>query len=60
METYFANFVKKGDPNGPGLPEWPAYAPATGFQIMSLDADSRAVPEPRDRYLLLDQVLRKK
>ena len=25
MNTYWANFVKSGNPNGAGLPEWPAY-----------------------------------
>ncbi len=60
METYFANFIKTGDPNGSGLPKWPAYAPDGGFQIMNLDVESRAVPEARPRYLLLDQILRKK
>src|SRR5215213_6628648 len=24
LQGYFANFIKKGDPNGPGLPGWPA------------------------------------
>ena len=60
MEDYFANFIKSGDPNGTGLPKWPAYAPETGFQIMKLSAESCALPETRPRYLLLDEILRKK
>ncbi len=30
MEGYFANFIKTGNPNGAGLPHWPAVAASDG------------------------------
>ena len=54
MMAYFVNFVKTGNPNGAGLPEWPAYTSGS-FQRMRLDVESHAGPEPhRDRYVALD------
>jgi para-nitrobenzyl esterase len=35
MQTYWANFAKKGDPNGGGVPTWPAFT-ATSEQTQSL------------------------
>jgi para-nitrobenzyl esterase len=55
MQAYFVNFIKTANPNGAGLPEWPAYRAGDNYQLMRLDAESHAVPEPhRDRYLALD------
>jgi len=55
MQGYFANFVKKGDPNGPGLPAWPAVMSGRPVLVMRLGLDSRAEPERhRERYLFLD------
>jgi len=58
MQAYFVNFIKTGDPNGPGLPAWPAYRPETNYQRMRIDVTSKAEPERhRDRYLALDAVI---
>jgi len=59
MQSYFANFIKTGNPNAKGLPPWPAYSEKDGYQIMRLDAESKAIPENRTRYQTLDTVLRK-
>ena len=53
ISTYFANFIKKGNPNGGGLPKWPAFGKT--HEVMHLDAASHAAPEEhRDRYEFLD------
>ena len=58
MQAYFVNFIKTGNPNGPALPNWPAYTGAANFQRMRLDVEPRVEPEPhRDRYLALDGLL---
>ena len=33
-----------GDPNGQGLPNWPRYDAADGWQVMHLDATPTAQP----------------
>ena len=51
--AYFANFIKKGNPNGGDLPKWPAFSKT--HQVMHLDAVCHAAPEEhRDRYQFLD------
>ncbi len=60
MQGYFVNFIKTGNPNGPGLPNWPTYDSKTGYQRMRIDVESKAEPETdRARYLLLDELLPK-
>ncbi len=56
MQAYFANFIKTGNPNGTGLPAWPAVGAGSDAQVMRLDVESRADTEKhRARYLFLDQ-----
>ena len=56
MQQYWVNFARTGDPNGPGLPQWPVYGPSK-WQVMHLDAASHAEPDKhRDRYLFLDKL----
>jgi para-nitrobenzyl esterase len=45
MSSYFVNFAKSGDPNGPGLPPWPAFTESSQT-VMHLDAASSARPAP--------------
>ena len=55
MQAYFVNFIKTGNPNGPGLPEWPTYRADSNYQRMRIDVESHAEPEThRARYLALD------
>ena len=50
MSTYWANFVKTGDPNGKDLPRWPLYTPKDK-QVMILGDNVKAQPIP-DRAAL--------
>jgi len=60
MQAYFVNFIKTGNPNGAGVPEWPAYRTDNNYQRMRIDVQSHAEPEShRDRYLALDAVATK-
>jgi para-nitrobenzyl esterase len=45
MSSYWVNFAKTGDPNGAGLPVWPAFT-SSDQRAMHLDATSSARPVP--------------
>jgi para-nitrobenzyl esterase len=61
MLGYFANFVLTGDPNGAGLPKWPAANRGGEIQVMRIDVETKAVPDSlQHRYRLLDDIYAKK
>jgi para-nitrobenzyl esterase len=43
--SYWVNFAKNGDPNGAGLPAWPAFRHSSQ-QVMYIDGKSGARPLP--------------
>ena len=57
MQEFFANFIKTGNPNGKGVPQWPAINSGKSPMVMRIDVETKAQPEKhRDRYLLLDEI----
>src|SRR5262249_40247672 len=50
VSSYWTNFAKTGDPNGPGLPKWPAFTEALQ-QAMIFDAHSSARTLPNREEL---------
>ena len=61
MQGYFANFIKTGNPNGPGLPDWQAAAPNDNTPpVMIIDVESKSIKAENDgRYRLLDEIYQK-
>jgi para-nitrobenzyl esterase len=50
--TYWTNFARTGDPNGPGLPVWPRYG--KGDELIHLDSTITSGPDTlRPRYEFL-------
>ncbi|HEV9035194.1 MAG TPA: carboxylesterase family protein [Puia sp.] len=51
LQGYFVNFIKKGDPNGAGLPHWPAANQGSVVSVQHIGVKTRTEPEQhRDRY----------
>ena len=56
MQQYFANFIKSGNPNGEGLPQWPSATGKDPVPVMHIDVNTRVENETnRDRYLFQEQ-----
>jgi para-nitrobenzyl esterase len=55
MNTYWANFVKTGNPNGAGLPAWPMYN-NQNQDMLDVELDGKIVSKPDPRKARLDVV----
>jgi para-nitrobenzyl esterase len=54
MMSYWTNFAKTGDPNGPGLPVWPKYD--KDDSLIHLDSTITSGPDTtRPRYEFLEK-----
>ena len=59
MQTFFVNFIKTGNPNGLGVPEWKA-VDNKSVHVMHIDVNTRLVEDKNgERYLLLEQTAKK-
>ncbi len=50
MGTYWTNFAKSGDPNGEGVPEWPAFSDSNSV-VMYLETNPHLGPVPDEKSL---------
>jgi para-nitrobenzyl esterase len=61
MQSYFANFIKYGDPNGSGNVHWPSIRPGSPVPVMNIDVESKVMTEVNSgRYRVMEQLESKK
>jgi para-nitrobenzyl esterase len=54
ISSYWVNFARSGDPNGPGLPEWSHFS-EDGQKVMVYDTAPSTRPLPNlDKLKILD------
>lgn len=60
MQLFFANFIKTGNPNSLGVPNWPAVNNSKPVEVMHIDVHTRVEPDKNgERYLFMNTLTRK-
>ena len=52
VSQYWVNFATRGDPNAPGLPQWPAFDPNSS-SVLYIDKTITPGPVPNQKYIAL-------
>jgi para-nitrobenzyl esterase len=60
MQQIYLNFVRHGQPNGAGVPPWPALTPGGVAPLLHIAPTSQVISDPHHaRYQLLDTLMSK-
>jgi para-nitrobenzyl esterase len=55
--SYWVNFIKTGNPNGKGLPEWPKYNTSTQqAMVFNVASGKQTLPDKDELKFMVDRI----